>query len=188
MHVLFLRADVFPTDAPSIPRVIPASSLLCELARRAATMPVEYDENGHDGRIVALLLDEIQWTPLHPPQMPALRDTRLLAIERALAANPADTRTLEEWANLAGASTRTLARLFREEAGISFRSWREQFRAFTAISSLMEGTPVTALAGDFGYETPGAFTAMFKRVFGVTPSQYLAETSQRRAIPDPKRN
>lgn len=176
MHVLFIRADACPAGAPSVPRILPASSLFLELVRSAAMMPLEYDESGREGRIVALLLDEIQWNPLHLPQMPALRDTRLLTIEQALVADLADTRTLQQWAETAGASTRTLSRLFREEAGMSFRSWREQFRVLTAISRLMEGTPVTALAGDFGYETPGAFTAMFKRVLGVTPSQYLSDT------------
>jgi AraC-like DNA-binding protein len=33
---------------------------------------------------------------------------------------------------------------------------------------------ITSLAAKFGYETPGAFAAMFKRVMGVAPSQYLA--------------
>lgn len=178
MHVLFIRADVCPANAPQAPRVMPTSSLFLELIRTAATMPPEYDESGREGRIVALLLDEIQWTPLRVPPMPAMRDSRLLAIERALAADPADTRTLEEWASVAGASTRTLGRLFREEAGMSFRRWREQLRALAAISALMEGAPIVAVANDFGYETAGAFTAMFKRVLGVTPSQYLSEILQ----------
>ncbi len=176
MHVLFVRADACPASAPREPRVIPASPLLRELVRRAAAMPIEYDESGHEGKVVALLLGEIQWTSPHYPAMPTLRDSRLLVVERALAADPGDTRTLDEWANLAGASSRTLGRLFVQETGMSFRCWREQFRALTAISRLMEGVPITALASDCGYETPGAFTAMFKRVMGVTPSQLLSET------------
>jgi AraC-like DNA-binding protein len=32
---------------------------------------------------------------------------------------------------------------------------------------------VTAIALDLGYESPSAFTAMFRRAFGVPPGQYL---------------
>jgi AraC-like DNA-binding protein len=175
MRTLYIRPDGCPKNAPKKPCVLQVSPLLRELVRRTAAMPVEYDEQGHDGRIIALLLDEIQWSRIQVPAMPRLQDSRLLAIERAFAANPGDTRSIEEWAELAGASPRTLARLFLREAGMSFRSWREQFRALTAISQLMNGDAITTLASEFGYETAGAFTAMFRRVMGMTPSQFLSE-------------
>ena len=68
------------------------------------------------------------------------------------------------------------ARLFIREAGMSFRSWREQFRALTTVSRLMDGTAIAALASEFGYETAGAFTTMFRRVMGKTPSKYLLDS------------
>ncbi len=174
MRTLYIRPDSCPPEAPSEPCVLHVSLLLRELVRAATTMPVEYDEQGHDGRIIALLLEEISWTPTREIMVPRLRDLRLLAIEQALASDPGDARTLEEWAVFAGASARTLARLFLRDAGMSFRSWREQFRAQASVLRLMEGDSVTTLSGAFGYETPGAFTAMFRRVMGITPSQYLA--------------
>lgn len=124
---------------------------------------------------MALLLDEIDWTPAREAAMPRFHDARLVAIEQALTANPGDTRTIDEWAVFAGASTRNLARLFEREAGMSFRQWREQFRVLAAIPRLVSGESVTILASEFGYETPGAFTAMFRRVIGMTPSQYITE-------------
>lgn len=180
MRTLYIRPDACPRNAPQEVCVIQVSALLRELVRRATTMPVDYDEQGHDGRIIALLLDEIQWSRASVPSMPQFRDIRLLAIERAFASNPGDTRTIDEWAGLAGASRRTLARLFHREAGMSFRGWREQFRALAAISRLMNGSSITALASEFGYETAGAFTAMFRRVMGMTPSEFLSETSEAR--------
>jgi AraC-like DNA-binding protein len=153
--------------------VLHVSPLLKELVRAATAMPVEYDETGHDGRVIALLLEEIRWTRVPEMMMPRLRDARLLAIEQTFAANPSDVRTLEQWA---GASARTLERLFQRETGMSFRSWREQFRAQASISRLIAGDSVTALAGELGYETPSAFTAMFRRVMGVTPSRFLADS------------
>lgn len=176
MRTLYIRPDACPPHAPQEPCVIQVSPLLRELVRRATMMPVEYDEQGHDGRIIVLLLDEIHWSRAHVPTMPRLLDSRLLAIERELAANPGDSRTLEEWAGVAGASPRTLARLFLRETGMTFRSWREQFRASVAVSRLVNGSSITALASEFGYETAGAFTTMFRRVMGMTPSQFLSES------------
>ncbi|MGA7524617.1 MAG: AraC family transcriptional regulator [Acidobacteriaceae bacterium] len=124
---------------------------------------------------MALLLDEIDWRPARDMAMPRFHDARLIAIERALVDNPGDARTIDEWAAFAGASTRNLARLFEREAVMSFSRWREQFRALAAIPRLMNGESVTSLASEFGYETPGAFTAMFRRVLGMPPSQYVAE-------------
>ncbi len=175
MRTLYIRPGACPKNAPGEPCVLQVSPLLRELVRRATAMPIEYDEQGHDGRIVALLLDEIQWSRIQVPTMPRLQDFRLVTIERALSADPGDTRTIEDWAELAGASPRTLARLFLREANMSFRSWREQFRAQTAISRLMSGGSITALANELGYETAGAFTAMFRRVMGMTPSRFLSE-------------
>ncbi len=179
MRTLYIRPDACPPQAPLEPCVLHVSPLLRELIRVATTLPIEYDEQGYDGRVIALLLEEIRWSPAREIMVPRLRDLRLLAIEQALASDPGDARTLEEWAVLAGASARTLARLFLREAGMSFRSWREQFRAQASVSRLMEGHSVTTLSGEFGYETPGAFTAMFRRVMGVTPSQYLANARSR---------
>jgi AraC-like DNA-binding protein len=142
-------------------------------------MPVKYDERGHDGRIIALLLGEINWSPAHAIVMPTLKDSRLLAIEQALSSNPGDARTLEQWAARVGASARTLTRLFLKETNMSFRYWRDQYRALAALPELTNGAAITTLALEFGYETAGAFAAMFRRVMGVTPRQYRDATDSR---------
>lgn len=38
---------------------------------------------------------------------------------------------------------------------------------------LAAGEAVTSVALDLGYETPGAFAAMFRRLMGTTPSRYF---------------
>ena len=43
-----------------------------------------------------------------------------------------------------------------------------------AMSRLALGQPVTRVALDVGYKSPSAFTAMFRRAFGVSPTHYLA--------------
>ena len=173
MRTLYIREDACPPAAPQGPRMLAVSALLRELVLRATKMPIEYDEQGHDGNLITALLGEIDWTPLHPVSLPPLRDTRLRSIEAALMKNPGDTRTLEEWAKRIGSSARTLSRLFRQEAQVSFQAWREQVRTFASLPLLAERRPLTEIADALGYETAWSFTAMFKRVTGMLPSRYF---------------
>lgn len=42
-----------------------------------------------------------------------------------------------------------------------------------ALPRLAAGESVTRVALDLGYASPSAFTRMFRRVLGVSPSEYL---------------
>ncbi|MDR3440037.1 helix-turn-helix transcriptional regulator [Telmatospirillum sp.] len=174
LRTVYIRTDACPADFPNTPKAIQVPALLRELLLRAAAMPLDYDETGRDGRLLALLLEEIAWAPEPALPLPTSRDRRLERICQAILAEPADNRRLDEWAALVGASTRTLTRLFHAELGMSFVAWRLQAKAFAALPRLAAGEPVTIIAADLGYETPGAFSAMFRRLMGQAPSRYFA--------------
>jgi AraC-like DNA-binding protein len=70
---------------------------------------------------------------------------------------------------------RTFTRTFRKETGMSFATWRQNVRLVDALSRLATGHSVTATALDVGYNSPSAFTAMFRRTFGVPPTHYLVD-------------
>jgi AraC-like DNA-binding protein len=53
-----------------------------------------------------------------------------------------------------------------------FDSIRDRLLAATAM--LAAGQPITRIALDLGYESPSAFTAMFRRALGAPPSHYFA--------------
>lgn len=74
---------------------------------------------------------------------------------------------------MAGASARTLARIFREETGMTFGHWRQQIRLLAALERLAGGEAVTIVALECGYESPSSFIAMFRRALGVTPGKYF---------------
>ena len=78
-------------------------------------------------------------------------------------------------ARTAGASTRTLARLFPRETGLGFAHWRQQARLLRALERLAAGEPVTTVALDLGYDGPSAFIAMFRSRLGTTPGRYFAD-------------
>jgi AraC-like DNA-binding protein len=174
MRTLYILPTAISAPFPEAPRMLRVSPLLHELVLRAIAMPIEYDEHGQDGQIMKALLGEIDWSPNHPVSLPSIRDTRLKRMEKALLIKPGEHMTLEEWALKLRMSTRTLSRLVRKETHLTFRAWRDQIRAFVAIPMLTESRPLLEIAGELGYDTAWAFTAMFKRITGITPSKYAA--------------
>ena len=75
---------------------------------------------------------------------------------------------------IAGASLRTLQRIFPRETGLTIETWRQKARLLHAIGGLSSGATVTETAFDCGYQSVAAFIAAFSRQFGVTPGRYLA--------------
>jgi AraC-like DNA-binding protein/quercetin dioxygenase-like cupin family protein len=176
MRTLYVQekgAQGLPDDC----RVLAVSPLLRELIVRATSLPVLYDERGADGRLMQMILDEIANLPTVPLDLPMPQDKRLLKLCLALIEDPADPRTLEQFATGSNASARTLARLFRSEAGMSFGAWRQQLRLLEAVRRMAAGAPVTHVALDLGYASPSAFAAMFRKTLGVPPSRYFAQAS-----------
>jgi len=172
MRSLFIRPDVAPVPARCC--VIAVSPLLRELILRAAELPVDYDETGQEGRVMALIVDELRALPALPLHLPWPADERLQRVCAAIREDPAKPRRLADWARETGASARTLARLFRKETGMSFGGWRQQARLLEALARLADGAAVTNVALDLGYQSPSAFTSMFRRALGRAPKRYFA--------------
>jgi AraC-like DNA-binding protein len=106
--------------------------------------------------------------------LPMPRDERLSRICEHLLDNPACEDSLDAWGARLGASSRTLARYFKEETGITFRTWRQQVRVAEAITRLAQGHSVTRVSADLRYGSASAFIAMFKHITGEPPQRYLA--------------
>jgi AraC-like DNA-binding protein len=152
--------------------VLEVSELLRALIIRAVALPLEYDPSGPDGRVMALILDELgaaDASPLHVP-MPATRSLRRLC--EAFLREPASKDDVDGWAAQAAMSRRTLTRRFRAETGMAIAEWRQQARMMEALARISEGTPVTAAAFEVGYDSASAFSAAFRRVFGCPPTRY----------------
>ena len=121
----------------------------------------------------SLILDELARLPTLPICVPLPADKRLKALCEMLIADPASTHTLDQWALRAGASPRTLARLFERELGMSFRAWRQQVRLAHAAPMIARGRPLSQVAAELGYASQSAFSAMFKKTFGQSPSAFF---------------
>lgn len=172
-RMLYVDQDARP-NLPKRCRVLELTDFVRALIVETTTFPHEYDVRGREGRIVELLLDEIAITPAAPLFAPLPSDQRLAKVCRAMLRKPSQGDDLNEWAQKAGVSRSTLARLFQREAGMTFSEWRQRLRLLEALSRLAAGQPVTTVAFDVGYHSPSAFTAMFRRTFGTTPTEYFS--------------
>jgi AraC-like DNA-binding protein len=157
--------------------VLPVPPLLRELILRVVALGRSYPPDSPEARLVAVIPDELRRLKPEPLHLPLPRDTRLSIVTSALIADPGDRRDLGDWATQAGASERTLARLFNKETGMTFGAWRQRRRLLAAVERLAGGDPVTTVALDLGYDSPSAFITMFKKSLGDTPGRYLARES-----------
>ena len=71
-----------------------------------------------------------------------------------------------------GASKRTIERHIRTETGLTLGHRRSRQRLRHALPLLAAGRSVTEVAFDVGFDSPTAFTAMFRKMLGETPKRY----------------
>ena len=154
-------------------RVIHVGELLRALIVTAASLPLDYAPGGRDERVMELILDEIELAPALSLHVPMPRHARLAALCEALVRDPSLPASLDDWALRLHMNSRTLARLFQRETGMNFGAWCRQARLLLSLPKLAAGASILEVALAHGYESPSAFTAMFRRALGVPPSQYL---------------
>jgi AraC-like DNA-binding protein len=154
--------------------LIEVSPLLREAIVAAVSVPLEYELGGRDERIMQLILDELEAARRLKMHVPVPREPRLARLCEAMIADPARPATLESLALEANMSGRTLARLFLKHVGMTVGEWRRRMRLLLSLPRLAAGASILEVSLEHGYDSPSAFSAMFKRTFGVSPSNYLA--------------
>ncbi len=79
----------------------------------------------------------------------------------------------EQLAQLCGCSPRHFSRLFHQQFGSSVRARQTELRLLKARQLLRNpGLPVAQAAADSGYRHLGLFNSLFKRKFGMTPTEW----------------
>ncbi|MGQ5522089.1 AraC family transcriptional regulator [Chitinimonas sp. PSY-7] len=159
------------TSLPAKAQILAVDPLLRELIVRIAEWPLAPADPCQQ-RLIEVLLDEIRNAPVAPLSLPLPEDRRLLRITGLLMDEPGNPATLDQLATQAGASSRTINRLFQNQTGLSFSAWRQQLKIMAARRYLAEGMSITAAALNLGYAQESAFIAMFRKVTGKTPGQF----------------
>lgn len=173
LRTLYLPREHVSHDADC--RVFEVSNLLKALILEVVDFPPLYEVTMREARIISLLLGEIARMPDAPYQVSMPGDARLLRVCNAILADPADPRDIDDWAAVAAMGRRTFTRAFKQETGMGLAMWRQQVRLMEALSMLAAGASITQVTYDVGYDSPSGFAAMFRRAFGVPPSQYLKQ-------------
>ncbi|MBB6374851.1 AraC-like DNA-binding protein [Pseudonocardia eucalypti] len=155
------------------PSVFAVGSLLREVLLALTGRPER--RPGADERLLAVVIDELAEPPDQSLHLPQPRDDRLRAITDLLHADPARAVTLAELGRIAGASERTLSRLFHTELGMSFHRWRTILRIHHALVHLTNGRSVTDTAMECGWSNPSSFIEAFTAIVGQTPGRYQAD-------------
>jgi AraC-like DNA-binding protein/quercetin dioxygenase-like cupin family protein len=164
MRSLYIRPALWPVTWTD-PTPVAASPLLTELIGYLDG-PLEPGPREHAEALLTDLLTPVAATTIQVRQ-PSSATARQVA--EALTADPSDQRTLVEWGQQVGASSRTLARVFTAETGLPFSRWRILLRLQAAMPLLAAGQPVSRVARQVGYDTASAFVSAFRRETGQTP-------------------
>ncbi|WP_082221435.1 AraC family transcriptional regulator [Herbaspirillum chlorophenolicum] len=157
---------------PTQPTTLRLSALLREALRRLESLQETSADTMRD-LLEQVVVQEVRSLPAEALNLPMPTSAPLVKIAQGLLKEPALEHSLDDWAALVNVSPRTLNRRFPVETGYSLGAWRQRARLLRALELLAEGYSVTATALELGYSNISAFIALFKRSFGVTPTQYL---------------
>lgn len=160
-------------------RVLELSDLLRLLALELDTTADDVLQTRHlpvdtrrEALLAPLILDELWRADSAPIGVPLPADKRLRSLCQSMLADLARHDTLEGWAAETGASARTIHRLFRQELGTTYVQWRQQAVLAQALAMMARGQPLAHIAADLGYDSASAFSAMFRKRYGESPSQF----------------
>ena len=152
--------------------LIGISALLQELISAVLLVTVHGSRESRNHHLMALLVEELVAAPTSARLLPIPGSNRLKDLCRAISANAALDWGLAECAQFLGINMKTVQRWFQTDMGISFGEWRKQIRLFVALENLALGKSVLEVSLDAGYSSPSAFSAMFRREFGMSPSAF----------------
>lgn len=129
-------------------------------------------------RLSRVLADEIRFEDIPSIGLPRPKDPRLARACAAVRADPAARWDAQALAARAGMSTRTLARQFVQEVGVSPARWCRAVRLTAALTEVARGGTLHQAAAASGFAGPASLCAAFKQGTGTTLRRYFrAQTS-----------
>jgi AraC-like DNA-binding protein len=172
MRTVYLRARL----VKRLPRaccVVNVSSLLQHLIVHLCTLQKLSRKTAVHAHLIDVLLDQLEAVQMVPLQLPTPADIRAVRVASALQQSLDSSLSLSTICKQAGASRRTIERIFQQETRLSLGRWRQQLRLLRSLELLAGGHKIEHAAMEAGYSTPSAFIAMFRKALGTTPRRYF---------------
>ncbi len=175
MRTVYLRPGT--VKLPRACGVVNVSALLQHLILHLCTHKKLSRRSRIQANLIDVLIDQLETVAAVPLQLPSPSDPRAARVAATLLRNPGPAHSLAAACKQAGASKRTIERLFQQETHLSLGKWRQQLRLMRSLQLLAAGEKISHAALEAGYSTPSAFIAMFKKALGTTPRRYFADLS-----------
>ncbi|MDQ0322852.1 AraC-like DNA-binding protein [Pararhizobium capsulatum DSM 1112] len=153
-------------------RIMTMTPLLSALI--SATLPQNAHDriNHHNEALHNLLRHELIAAKDVPLSIVIPQDRRISGVAMAALENPGAIVSVETWLIEVAASRKTIERLFITETGMPPSRWLRHARILHAISQIAAGEKISSVAMNMGYESTSAFSYMFRRLLGVSPSDF----------------
>jgi AraC-like DNA-binding protein len=101
-------------------------------------------------------------------------DERIAATLQMLREHPGRPHALEKVARRVSLSPSRFLHLFKAETGVPFRRYKMWIRMGAAVRSMTAGRSLTEAALSAGFASSSHFSAAFREMFGLSPSQLTA--------------
>lgn len=159
-------------DLPNTCVLSKVSSLLTSLIVEAVSLPDIRIAGTREERIFELILDELRLLNPIDFYLPNPRTEALVMFCKNVSERLSHPWTASDASKYLGQSERTVSRRFQQELGLTFTEWLRQKRLLHASELLASGCSVLDTALAIGYDSPSAFSAMFKSRTGLSPREY----------------
>jgi AraC-like DNA-binding protein/quercetin dioxygenase-like cupin family protein len=179
MRTLYLRPDT-ADQMPNHCAVLLVTPLLRELIVETVRLGRLRSRTALHTALKAVLVASLHNALSVPTRLAIPEDRRAAAVAAAAMADPVNNRSFKALCDNAGASTRTVERIFQRQVGTSFETWRRQARLMKGIELLVAGYSVKETAFQVGYRQTGAFVTMFRDTFGKTPKAWISSLANMR--------
>ena len=111
-----------------------------------------------------------------------LSDKRILLACDFIQKNLAEKFSVEDVAIACNLSPSRLAHLFKQQIGISLKSWSSNLRLQSAQKKLLASNDsISVVASQIGYSDPNQFTKYFKKNMGCSPREFRRSFKNNRA-------
>jgi AraC-like DNA-binding protein len=174
----FPEPFVVPLDA--IPELAPALELLfSEASSERPGRQVALDRL-FEFVLVLLMRSALSQRLINSGILSGLADERLGKAIQLMHKHPEFSWSLEELAQGAGMSRARFAARFRHVVGVTPFDYLTDWRLGVAQTMLRKGSSIKAIAASVGYANATAFTRVFTKRFGMSPSDWLGLQAQER--------
>ena len=156
--------------------IYPASELLIQMISHTERWDEQHIKP-EDGRYTFLAALRKLLPEFHDQHLsivlPHTEDERMQQIIAFLGRNLGDPLTLSQVGRRFHMSERTVSRMFQSCLHMSFLQYLKTLRMVKAMELIVKTSrPIGEIAGDVGYDTPGAFSNTFQAFTGSRPSDF----------------